>query len=170
MRCCFPVTSLVISADALLGVSAISVKLTTESSTASHTHHRKQHCKQCGQKQREERERAGNGISYIKMTSTVLSVQENKTRACDSANHYSLRCKSAANHYSLPWKAAHFAAVRASESTSAHGKKRAHFALRPAEGAAVGGGRPRRPPRAVAASPTSGSPYGMWSFWTVQEL
>ena len=37
--------------------------------------------KQCGQKQREERERAGNGISYIKMRSTVLSVEENKTRA-----------------------------------------------------------------------------------------
>jgi len=70
--------------------------------------------KQCGQKQREERERAGNGISYIKMRSTVLSVQENKTRACDSANHYSLPCKSDANHYSLPWKAAQFA--------SAHGK------------------------------------------------
>jgi len=43
VRCCFPVTSLVISAGALLRVSAISVKLTTESSTASHTHHRKQH-------------------------------------------------------------------------------------------------------------------------------
>ena len=70
--------------------------------------------KQCGQKQREERERAGNGISYIKMRSTVLSVQENKTRACDSANHSSLPCKSAANQYSLPWKAAQFA--------SAHGK------------------------------------------------
>jgi len=103
----------------------------------------------CGQKQREERERAGNGISYIKMRSTVLSVQENKTRACDSANHYNMPCKSAANHYSLPWKAAHFAAVWASELwaselASAHGKKRAHFALRPAEGAAVGGGMPHR--------------------------
>ena len=73
--------------------------------------------KQCGQKQREERERPGNGISYIKMRSTVLSVQENITRACDSANHYSLPCKSAANQYSLPWKAAHFAAVWA---TSPH--------------------------------------------------
>ena len=98
----------------------------------------------CGQKQREERERAGNGISYIKIRSTVLSVQEKKTRVCDCANHYSLPCKSAANHYSLPWKAAHFAAVWASELASAHGKKRAHFALRPAEGAAVGGGRPHR--------------------------
>ena len=37
--------------------------------------------KQCGQKQREERERAGNGISYIKMRSTVLSVEEIK-HAC----------------------------------------------------------------------------------------
>jgi hypothetical protein len=133
--------------------------------------------KQCGQKQREERERAGNGISYIKMRSTVLSVEENKTRAsaaataphrtANSRNHTkqtkqtparsaeslpknqrrlhknqrrhhnkSARCDSA-NHYSLPWKSAHFAAVWASESASAHGKKQGKSEL--AEGEAVGG-------------------------------
>ena len=41
--------------------------------------------KQCGQKKREEHERAGMGISYIKMRSTVLSVEENKTRASAAA-------------------------------------------------------------------------------------
>jgi hypothetical protein len=43
--------------------------------------------KQCGQKQRKERERAGNGISYIKMRSTVLSVATSRHCTADSTNH-----------------------------------------------------------------------------------